>query len=46
LTGHKDVVQLLLKAGASTTLKMGDLSPVDIARDFDHPEILELFETK
>lgn len=45
ISGHKEVVHLLLKAGADTTIKMGDLSPHDIARDFDHPEILELFQS-
>lgn len=43
--GHKEIVQLLLKGGADTSMKMGDLSPVDIARDFDHPEILEFFQS-
>ena len=40
--GHKEVVKILLQAGASTKLKMGDLSPLDIARDFGHEEILSL----
>jgi len=44
ISGHKEVVESLLKAGADTTVKMGDLTPVDIARDFDHPEILQLLE--
>jgi len=42
LLGHKQVAELLLKAKASTTVKMGDLTPVDIARDFDHHEIYRL----
>lgn len=42
IVGHKDVVELLLKAGADKHLQMGDVSALDIARDFEHPEILEL----
>ncbi|WAQ97063.1 ANK3-like protein [Mya arenaria] len=40
--GHAEIVGLLLKAGVDTSLKMGDLTPLDIARDFEHAEILEL----
>jgi len=38
------MVEFLLKAGADVNMKMGDLTPIAIARDFDHPEILELFQ--
>lgn len=41
---HSGVVDELLKAGADRTLKMGEMTPVDIARDFDHTEILALLE--
>ena len=44
ISGHTNVVDELLKAGAARTLKMGDMTPVDIARDFDHTEILALLE--
>ena len=44
ISGHTSVVDELLKAGADRTLKMGDMTPVDIARDFDHTEILALLE--
>ncbi|CAC5402293.1 unnamed protein product [Mytilus coruscus] len=43
--GHKDVVKLLILANADLSLKMGDLTAVDIARDFGHSELLELFQT-
>ena len=42
--GHKDVAELLLKSGADKTLKMGDLTPVDIAREFDHPDLLDILQ--
>ena len=44
ISGHTNVIDELLKAGADRTLKMGDMTPVDIARDFDHTEILALLE--
>lgn len=40
--GLKEIVELLLKAGADKSLKMGDLTPVEIARDFGHPNIYSL----
>lgn len=46
IAGHREIVELLLKAGADISLKMGDLTPVDIARDFDHPEILNLLQQR
>ncbi|XP_050394308.1 uncharacterized protein LOC126812105 [Patella vulgata] len=42
--GHVKVVELLIKAGANTQLKMGDLTPLEIARDFQHDDIVKLFE--
>lgn len=45
LHGHKEITDLLLKAGANTFLKMGDLTPQDIAKEFDHPDIMELFQS-
>lgn len=44
--GHFDVVELLLKAGTDTSLKMGDLTAVDIAREFEHPDILTLLQER
>lgn len=41
-SGHASVVDELLKAGADKTLKMGEMTPTDIAKDFDHTEILAL----
>lgn len=43
-SGHKEIVEMLVKYGADIGMKMGDLTPVDIARDFDHPDILSLLE--
>lgn len=45
ISGHKDVVKLLILANANLTLKMGDQTAVDIARDFGHHELLELFHS-
>lgn len=42
--GHTSVVDELLKAGADRILKMGEMTAVDIARDFDHTDILALLE--
>ena len=42
VAGHVEVAELLMKAGADCALKMGDLSAVDIARDFDHTAIHNL----
>uniref|UniRef100_A0A0B6ZP05 SIPAR domain-containing protein n=1 Tax=Arion vulgaris TaxID=1028688 RepID=A0A0B6ZP05_9EUPU len=42
--GHVKVVECLLKHGVDTTLKMGDTTVGDLARDFDHKEILVLLE--
>ena len=38
-------MEQLLKAGADLTLKMGDLYPLNIATDFDHPQIVDLIKT-
>lgn len=43
--GHRDVVKLLIIANADINLKMGDLTAVDIARDFGHSDLIELFQT-
>ncbi|KAL8593305.1 hypothetical protein ACOMHN_009958 [Nucella lapillus] len=40
--GHKKVVEALLAAGADPTLKMGDLTATDMARDFNHRHLLTL----
>jgi hypothetical protein len=42
IEGHKGVVKALVTAGADSTLKMGDLSAADIARDFDHRDLFVL----
>ena len=44
ISGHKEIVQLLIAAGADRTLQMDGVSPVDLARDFDQLEILQLFD--
>lgn len=44
--GNAKMVELLLAAGADPSLKMGDSSAVDIARDFDHTEILAMLQSK
>ena len=43
-SGHIKVVEVLLKAGVDTSCKMGDLTAMDIARDFGQEEILQLLE--
>jgi hypothetical protein len=43
--GHKDVVKLLILTRADINLKMGDLTAVDIARDFGRSDLLELFQS-
>ena len=43
--GHKDVVKLLILTRADINMKMGDLTAVDIARDFGHSYLLELFQS-
>ena len=43
-TGHPKIVECLLKAKVDTECKMGDLTAMDIARDFGQEEILTLFE--
>ena len=40
IAGYKDVVELLLAAGADHMVKMGELTANDIARDFGHDDIL------
>lgn len=42
--GHKGVVEALIAAGADVTLKMGDQSALDIARDFNHLDLLPLLQ--
>ena len=41
VTGHRQVVQALIAAGADSSLKMGDLTAMDIAKDFGHLELLQ-----
>ena len=43
-SGHEHVVEMLLVAKADPTVLMGDLTPLDIARDFDHDNIVNLIE--
>ncbi|XP_074648031.1 uncharacterized protein LOC141903694 [Tubulanus polymorphus] len=43
LHGHKDVVEVLLSVGADQSMKMDGLTAADIARDFHHEDIVELF---
>ena len=45
IPGHKDVVKLLILTRADINLKMGDLTAVDIARDFGRSDLLELFQS-
>ncbi|XP_064612317.1 uncharacterized protein LOC135476265 [Liolophura sinensis] len=40
--GHLDVVKALVEAKADTTLRMGDLTPVNIAKDFNRSEIVQI----
>ncbi|BFZ03550.1 hypothetical protein BsWGS_06589 [Bradybaena similaris] len=42
--GHTKVVEYLLEHGADSQLKMGDTTVRDLARDFDHSDILKLFD--
>ncbi|XP_041363826.1 uncharacterized protein LOC121379321 [Gigantopelta aegis] len=44
--GNEDIVKALLNTGACTTAKMGDLTPMDIARDFGKENIVTLLEEK
>lgn len=41
VSGHVKIVDELLAAGADPALKMGNFSAIDIARNFDHQEILQ-----
>src|SRR5688572_574106 len=44
-SGHREIVRLLLKAGAKTNLKRrDDATPASIARERGFPEIAELIE--
>ena len=43
--GHAEVVGLLVSAGADCTLKMGNLTIHDIAREFDHSHIADLLKS-
>lgn len=45
-SGHLEIVRLLLSAGADQSMKMGNLSAIDVAREFGQEEILELLEEK
>ena len=38
------MVEMLLVAKADPTVLMGDLTPLDVARDFDHHNIVKLIE--
>ena len=44
LLGHDHVVEMLLVAKADPTLHMGELTALDIARDFCQDSILKLLE--
>lgn len=44
--GHKEIVELLLQAGADVNRKMGDLTPLGIATDFEHEDILKLLQAR
>ena len=44
VAGHSDVVKQLLLAGANIQSRMGDVTAVDIAKDFEHVEILKAFQ--
>ena len=44
--GNEDIVKALLNTGACTTAKMGDLTPLDIAKDFGKDKIATLLEEK
>ena len=46
LSGHEEVVRILLSNGASVSLKMGDLSVCDLAREFARTDILQLLQPK
>lgn len=43
-TGHTKVVEYLLEHGADSQLKMVDTTVRDLARDFDHSDILKLLD--
>lgn len=43
--GHRKVVEMLIAAGADPTLKMGDLTAADIAKDFNHQDLLSLLRS-
>ncbi|CAH1795219.1 unnamed protein product [Owenia fusiformis] len=43
--GHINVVEVLLCAKADRLAKMGDLTAIDIARDFGQEEVLQLLES-
>lgn len=45
LSGHEKVVEQLLKAGASIDEKMGDLSALTIATEFEHDGIVEMIKS-
>ena len=44
ILGHEHVVEMLLVAKADPTLLMGDLSPLNIAKDFGHDSIHNLIK--
>ncbi|XP_070581122.1 uncharacterized protein [Ptychodera flava] len=43
--GHREVCEVLVHAGADVNAKMGDLTPLQLARDMDQQEILQIFST-
>ena len=42
--GHSNVVEVLLCAKADRHAQMGDLSPLQIAKDFGHSDIVDILE--
>lgn len=44
--GHEKIVACLLHHGADPSLKMGTTTARDLARDFDHMEVVELLNAK
>ncbi|XP_005093860.2 uncharacterized protein LOC101861107 [Aplysia californica] len=42
--GHEKIVECLLRHGANPHLKMGSTTVRDLARDFEHTEILDLLD--
>ncbi|KAK3580734.1 hypothetical protein CHS0354_005744 [Potamilus streckersoni] len=44
--GHAEIVGALLRAGANFSQKMGNMLPLDIARDFDHHDVVKLLRAR